>query len=65
MVQVGPLQVTEPWKYALIGGLLALPFTLFEVLGSPKSQTVLGCNGSITRRCQCIQLPIQSELRSL
>ncbi|TKX81812.1 DUF5518 domain-containing protein [Halorubrum sp. SD626R] len=40
MVQVGPLRVTESWKYALFGGLLALPFTVLEVLQSPESITL-------------------------
>jgi hypothetical protein len=35
MARIGPLQLTESWKYALIGGLLALPFTALEVWRSP------------------------------
>ncbi len=37
MTRIGPLQLTEAWKYALIGGLLALPFTVFEVWRSPEN----------------------------
>ena len=36
MVRVGPLQLTETWTYALIGGLLALPFTALEAWRSPE-----------------------------
>lgn len=37
MARIGPLQLTESWKYALIGGLLALPFTALEVWRSPEN----------------------------
>jgi hypothetical protein len=37
MPRIGPLQLTESWKYALIGGLLALPFTALEVWRSPEN----------------------------
>lgn len=37
MARIGPLQLTESWKYALIGGLLALPFTMLEVWRSPEN----------------------------
>jgi hypothetical protein len=40
MVQIGPLQLTESWKYALIGGVLALPFTVLKVVQSPESITL-------------------------
>lgn len=30
MVRIGPLQLTETWKYALVGGLLALPFSILQ-----------------------------------
>jgi len=41
MVRIGPLQLTETWKYALIGGLLALPFTALDAWRSPE-QIMLG-----------------------
>ena len=31
--------ISETWKYALIGGLLALPFTILEVWQSPENLT--------------------------
>ena len=37
MARIGPLQLTESWKSALIGGLLALPFTALEVWRSPEN----------------------------
>lgn len=37
MIRIGPLQLTASWKYALIGGLLALPFTILEVWRSPEN----------------------------
>lgn len=37
MVQIGPLRMTETWKYALIGGLLALPFTALAAWRSPEN----------------------------
>jgi hypothetical protein len=37
MVRIGPLQLTESWKYALVGGLLAFPFTALEVWRSPEN----------------------------
>lgn len=37
MARIGPLQLTESWKYALIGGLLALPFTALEVWQSSEN----------------------------
>ena len=40
MVRIGPLQLTETWTYALVGGLLALPFTALEVWQSPESITL-------------------------
>ena len=40
MVRIGPLQLTETWMYALVGGLLALPFTAVEVWQSPENITL-------------------------
>ena len=40
MVRIGPLQLTETWEYALIGGLLALPFTALDVWRSPENVTL-------------------------
>jgi hypothetical protein len=40
VVQIGPLQLTETWTYALIGGLLALPFTALDVWRSPENITL-------------------------
>ncbi|QGX96581.1 hypothetical protein EI982_02400 [Haloplanus rallus] len=37
---MGPLQLTETWTYALVGGLLALPFTALEVWRSPENITL-------------------------
>ncbi|AXG08139.1 hypothetical protein DU500_12300 [Haloplanus rubicundus] len=37
VVRIGPLQLTETWTYALVGGLLALPFTALEVWRSPEN----------------------------
>ena len=37
MVRIGPPQMTETRKYALIGGLLALPFTMLEAWRSPEN----------------------------
>lgn len=37
VVRTGPLRLTESWKYALVGGLLALPFTTLEVWRSPEN----------------------------
>jgi len=36
MARIGPRQSTETWKYALVGGLLALPFTALEAWRSPE-----------------------------
>jgi len=47
VVRIGPLQLTETWTYALVGGLLALPFTALEVWRSPENislgAVVVGC----------------------
>lgn len=40
MVQIAPLELTDSWKYALIGGVLALPFTVLKVLQSSESITL-------------------------
>ena len=40
MARIGPLQLTETWKYAFIGGLLALPFTALEAWRSPENMTL-------------------------
>ncbi|WP_338742275.1 DUF5518 domain-containing protein [Haloplanus salilacus] len=40
MVRIGPLQLSETWTYALVGGLLALPFTALEVWRSPENITL-------------------------
>jgi hypothetical protein len=40
MARIGPLQLTETWTYALVGGLLALPFTAYEVWRSPTDVTL-------------------------
>lgn len=40
MVRIGPLQLTEMWAYALLGGLLALPFTAIDVWRSPGNVTL-------------------------
>ncbi len=40
MVRIGPLQLIETWMYALVGGLLALPFTAVEVWQSPENITL-------------------------
>jgi hypothetical protein len=40
VVRIGPLQLTETWTYALVGGLLALPFTALEVWRSPENITL-------------------------
>jgi hypothetical protein len=40
VVRIGPFQLTETWTYALVGGLLALPFTALEVWRSPESITL-------------------------
>ena len=40
MVRIGPLQLTETWTYALVGGLLAFPFTALEVWRSPERITL-------------------------
>lgn len=37
MVRIGPLQMSETWRYALLGGLLALSVTVFETLQSSDS----------------------------
>ena len=37
VTRTGPLQLTEMWKYALIGGLLAVPFTALEAWRSPEN----------------------------
>ena len=37
MVRIGPLRMTETWKYALVGGLLALPFTVLAAWRSPEN----------------------------
>jgi hypothetical protein len=36
VVRVGLLELTETWTYALVGGLLALPFTALDVWRSPE-----------------------------
>lgn len=40
MVRIGPLQLPDMWTYALVGGLLALPFTALEVWRSPETVPV-------------------------
>jgi hypothetical protein len=40
VVRIGSLQLTETWTYALVGGLLALPFTALEVWRSPENITL-------------------------
>ena len=40
MVRIGPLQLTETWTYALVGGLLALPFTALDAWRSPENLTL-------------------------
>jgi hypothetical protein len=40
VVRIGPLQLTETWTYALVGGLLALPFTALEAWRSPENITL-------------------------
>jgi hypothetical protein len=40
MVRIGPLRSTETWTYALLGGLLALPFTALEAWRSPENVTL-------------------------
>ena len=40
VVRIGSLQLTETWTYALVGGLLALPFTALEVWRSPERITL-------------------------
>jgi hypothetical protein len=40
MVRIGPLQLTETWTYALVGGLLAVPFTALEAWRSPENVTL-------------------------
>ncbi|WP_338742423.1 DUF5518 domain-containing protein [Haloplanus salilacus] len=40
MVRIGPLQTTVMWKYALVGGVLALPFTALEAWRSPEDMTL-------------------------
>jgi hypothetical protein len=37
MARIGSFQLADVWKYALIGGLLALPFTALEVWRSPEN----------------------------
>lgn len=37
MARIGPLRTTETWKYALLGGLLALPFTTLAAWRSPEN----------------------------
>jgi len=39
VVRIGPPQLTETWTYALVGGLLAFPFTALEVWRSPENVT--------------------------
>ena len=36
MARIGPLRLTETWTYALVGGLLALPFTALGAWRSPE-----------------------------
>jgi len=36
MGRIGPSRLTETWRYALAGGLLALPFTALEAWRSPE-----------------------------
>ena len=40
MVRIGPLQLTSTWTYALVGGLLALPFTALDAWRSPENITL-------------------------
>lgn len=40
MSRIGPLQLTEMWTYALLGGLLTLPFTAINVWRSPENVTL-------------------------
>ena len=40
MARIGPLQLTETWKYPLIGGLLTLPFTVLQAWRSPEIMAV-------------------------
>jgi hypothetical protein len=40
MARIGPLQLTETWKYALIGGLLVVPFTALEAWRSPENMAL-------------------------
>lgn len=40
MAQVSPLQLTEMWKCALIGGLPTVPFTALEAWRSPENMTL-------------------------
>ena len=40
MVKIGPLQLTEMWTHALLGGLLALPFTALSAWRSPENLTL-------------------------
>jgi hypothetical protein len=40
MVRTGPLRTAETWKYALVGGGLALPFTALEALETPENMTL-------------------------
>ena len=40
MARIGPFQLTETWKYALTGGLLALPFTALEAWRSPENMAL-------------------------
>ncbi|MEF8827516.1 MAG: DUF5518 domain-containing protein [Haloarcula sp.] len=40
MVRIGPLQLTETWTYALVGGFLAFPFTALDVWRSPENITL-------------------------
>lgn len=40
MVQVSSYQLNDVWEFALIGGLLAVPFTAFEAWQSPENMKI-------------------------
>jgi hypothetical protein len=40
VIRIGPLHLTETWTYALVGGLLALPFTALAAWRSPENVTL-------------------------
>lgn len=39
-VTIPCIDISKTWKYALLGGLLALPFTAFEAWQSPENVTL-------------------------